>query len=127
MAIQTYRSGFNDFIPTIERYGWEHTKSENFYDKWGYREAEVLHVRGVSGGDIEFHEIFSTGSLRQANFAASGAYVKAPKHSRLWHSGTRNAAATAVGLVAIRQDTANATIADWFSADGVALSTLVTD
>lgn len=78
-------------------------------------------------GKVRKHFIFSTGSLRQADFTTSGIYTDAPVGSVLFHVGTRNAALTAGGIIAQRVVTTTADITDWYSGDGVRLDTLVTD
>jgi plastocyanin domain-containing protein len=99
---------------------------ENFLSTWGYRAALIVGVKGVPSVK-EFHVILSSGSMRQADFTTAGVYAKAPLNSVIFHAGTRNAAATAAGMGIIRQSIANQSIADFFTLDGVALSTLVTD
>jgi hypothetical protein len=70
-----------------------------------------------------------SGTMRTADFTGTGEVEKLglPVGSVIFFHGTRTSGANACALVAIRQTTANGSIADWFSADGVALSTLVND
>jgi len=94
---------------------------------YDYRNALTIGIDDGAGGETIIHVIFSNGSLRRANFAASGVYYAAPLRSIIFHVGTRNFAGTAAGLVIQRISIANGDYQDWQTADGVALGTLLTN
>jgi len=70
-----------------------------------------------------------TGTCRQADFTTTGAIARLalPVGTVFFFAGTRNLAGTTAGIGIIRVLSSNDTIADYYSLDGVALSTLVTD
>ncbi len=86
--------------------------------------APVATPRGTFQGPMVF-----SGTCRQADFTTTGAIARLslPVGTAFYFYGTRNAAATVAGIGIIRVLSTNDTIADYYSTDGVLLSTLVTD